>query len=772
MNTNSRLLEEIKNVVLQEDIKLVSVDIFDTLALRKIQPKEVFLRVGQKAEVKEIFESPANFLNKRVTAERIARENSPKEDITIEEIYNYLPIPKEVKKRILNYEVNEEANSIIINDQIVEILKFAKTLGKKIIAVSDMYLTKKHLRKIVFSKLEEELISDIYVSSEMGKLKATGNLYKAIKEKEKVDFNQWLHIGDNPIADYLRPLELGIKAKLYNVDSYLQEILDLEKKLNIQGFPSFYLVRKLTCLQNPYKDEKRKFFFNLGAHLFGPILWEFLQWLKNLAYKLKAPQVNFITREGIIFKHLFQMIAPEIETNILFLSRRSLILPALEVKKLTTFMKDMHFSETFPIYYTSSVKEIFSTLGLNLPKELNNIANLQIKSLMSDEKTWNSISKYLNKSKSKLKELSLKQRNYLLRYLKKVKNNSIFVELGGGGSIFPPLKKLLHKHFYIVTFYTHERGHELLLKEKHFSFLDIFNEESERAIGIIKRNTHVIESLLNGITATAVSYKQQNDKILPEVFNPLKSQLSPAEYEELALLFRAFISGMTRFFKLAKDYGQSHFISREEILKLIVRFLHIPTYEEATNIGDLFSDDGKEKTEIKKIIPDSLRKLEKYEIEKFISEFLSNINQKPEEIYWPQGIIAINRPSYLQTLHGLTTTIDSQASLLVHLCNNNNIKEVNIYGAGEFFRRLLPKLKLNGIKIIQVYDTKALVQTFKVGEFEVKPFKRPYLNKKPIIIASASFIEEISATINTELKKNGLKTKVVDITNGIRILGG
>jgi len=99
------------------DVKVISFDIFDTLALRDVQrPEQIFLRVGEKPEVLDIFDSPLSFKNFRVEAERRAREKYPQyEDIKLEWIYDLLPIPQKLKKRILEYEIEEERKSIFIN---------------------------------------------------------------------------------------------------------------------------------------------------------------------------------------------------------------------------------------------------------------------------------------------------------------------------------------------------------------------------------------------------------------------------------------------------------------------------------------------------------------------------------------------------------------------------------------------------------------------------------------------------------------------------------
>lgn len=55
----------------------------------------------------------------------------------------------------------------------------------------------------------------IYVSSEYGKTKRSGNLFRTVLEHEEVEASKILHIGDNLISDYLMPKKCGMKSFLY-----------------------------------------------------------------------------------------------------------------------------------------------------------------------------------------------------------------------------------------------------------------------------------------------------------------------------------------------------------------------------------------------------------------------------------------------------------------------------------------------------------------------------------------------------------------------------
>jgi signal transduction histidine kinase len=67
----------------------------------------------------------------------------------------------------------------------------------------------------ITQRLLELMGSSLNVSSEYGKTKRSGNLFRTVLEHEEVEAGKVLHIGDNLIADYLMPKKCGMKSFLY-----------------------------------------------------------------------------------------------------------------------------------------------------------------------------------------------------------------------------------------------------------------------------------------------------------------------------------------------------------------------------------------------------------------------------------------------------------------------------------------------------------------------------------------------------------------------------
>ncbi|MCD4668153.1 MAG: hypothetical protein K8R44_06155, partial [Sulfurimonas sp.] len=178
-SSKSILEKEYLKYLKNKNIKVISFDIFETLAYRKVKKTtNLFKNIARHKFVKNIFFTKENFVLARVEAEKKARKiNSKNEDITLNLIYKQLPLNKKQRLKIIQIELKEERKSLYINYQIKRWIKLANKYKKKIILTSDTYFSSKELNKLVLFKFnKQDLISNIYISNEQNKTKATGNL--------------------------------------------------------------------------------------------------------------------------------------------------------------------------------------------------------------------------------------------------------------------------------------------------------------------------------------------------------------------------------------------------------------------------------------------------------------------------------------------------------------------------------------------------------------------------------------------------------------------
>lgn len=193
---------------------VISFDIFDTLIKRKCgTPENVFDIVQDKYERITNIKMPYSYKERRIFAEKRARQCDQYQEIQFDNIFSYLNGFSETEKDLLKeLELETEYEQIIINEEMVSFYKQISGDNKNLILVSDMYLSYQFIEKIL-DKVGIIGYSCLYLSSKEKVTKSSGKLFKLIKMKYKN--KSIFHIGDNPIADFVRARINGYKSFLY-----------------------------------------------------------------------------------------------------------------------------------------------------------------------------------------------------------------------------------------------------------------------------------------------------------------------------------------------------------------------------------------------------------------------------------------------------------------------------------------------------------------------------------------------------------------------------
>lgn len=194
--------EGLKQLIDSHDV--ISFDIFDTLVMRKSYfNKDVFRMVAEK--YKQI--DPAEFFKARVEAEyNLSRTRYPFMEEIYAEVGEKLGLSKELAEEIMNCEIAVEKAIIIPRKASVDIFEYCKDKGKKVYIVSDMYMCRKTLEKII-NDLGIVGYDGIFVSCEYNTSKPQ-HLFDCYVKEVKAD--SYLHIGDSEECDILPAAKLGI----------------------------------------------------------------------------------------------------------------------------------------------------------------------------------------------------------------------------------------------------------------------------------------------------------------------------------------------------------------------------------------------------------------------------------------------------------------------------------------------------------------------------------------------------------------------------------
>ena len=197
---------------------IISFDVFDTLVIRSVKtPSDVFDLVESAYNTESSAKAISGYKSIRMNAEQKARRESVYNEITLEEIFNNLNdiYGVEVCNRLKEIELKTELEVCHTNDEMAAFYRRMKDEGKRIVIVSDMYLSGEEIGRILekcgFADYER-----LYVSSDYRKTKRDGSLFdQVITDCCVTDVSRILHIGDHPRSDYSVPKNKGLKAFLY-----------------------------------------------------------------------------------------------------------------------------------------------------------------------------------------------------------------------------------------------------------------------------------------------------------------------------------------------------------------------------------------------------------------------------------------------------------------------------------------------------------------------------------------------------------------------------
>ena len=738
-----------------KEIKFISFDIFDTLVFRDVSnPREIFKQLGKEKYVLNIFKDASNFKKCRMDAELKARKkNSNLEEVNLDLIYEQLPLNKEQKIKIIKKEIALEKKSLYVNKQIEKWISLAIEYDKKVILISDMYLTRVQLEDVALFKVKNRsVIHKVFVSNEYDASKATGNLYNKVLESLELKSNQLLHIGDNFHSDYRMAKERKILVLYYGMKKYVKKSFSLENAYSKQG-SKYFNYRVQSSLLSPYTSVKEDFFFNLGATLFGPILWEFSHWVSELATKNNTNQINCVMREGRIFKKYISKVNKNLKVNLVYASRKSTFLASLSEEKLKKNGFDIYTHREL------SVKNLFELYGLVIQnKKIRRVENVLLKDLSNILDEGKSlfdlvISELKYNIKTIIKNINT-QKKYLKKYLKELNytKNSILIDFGGTGTILKNITSTFKKNKkqkLNILFYMHGEGMNKMVNENIESFFS-YNENNKNNIEILRRSHEFIEVLFNGLNQTTLSYEQRENRI-QAIKDKLNTTLSSNKKS-----LNAFDRGIDCFFTIGKKYNiKFDIFKKEKLLSMIGRLIDMPTFEESKYIGSLAYDESYGNNDIKTIIDSvHLKEIKAYGIEKAYKNNNSNLAFKIGEIPWVQGVLTQLDGKYIPKIRSLNIqSVNTSAinKILDKLDKYTQIKEVYIYGVGQFFIELVPFLKERNIKIKGLIDTKAKFLEFEVEGYKVKSFENiNFSHKDCIIISSAVFAMEINNMIKKE----------------------
>lgn len=334
------------NIVFHE---FISWDLFDTLVDRPfIHPHELFQFIEDMIKFKtgNIY---FNFHMLRQESERIARAVNPNREIDFDEIYYHFQkktgFDSKFIEQLKKWEIEAELSCVRPRYMMKKTWQFAKNLGKVRTIITDIYLFKNDIVKLL-DVCGYRDYDYLFVSSDEKLRKEDGSIYplyiKTINKNHGA--GAMLHIGDNPRAD-------GEMAKRFGIRDYIipkaMDSLHGSDYPRLLGSPLHHncydtsaiigmIANKLFSSPRPYFDAStiaNGFLYNIGYSVLGPLMLGYVQWVIRRAKSLDVQVLYFLARDGFLIMKVYDLFKekyPDLPNyKYLLCSRRSVSVAAM-----------------------------------------------------------------------------------------------------------------------------------------------------------------------------------------------------------------------------------------------------------------------------------------------------------------------------------------------------------------------------------------------------------------------------------------------------------
>ncbi len=284
--------------------KVILVDCFNTIIMRKISPTEVMYRWAEN--VGKIYQiEPSIIYNGFVKIRtRLALNHKfyhGELEYRFEEVLNILGEKlaskinldvAEFVKTAMEVYITTEQEFQYLNAETIATLREYQQAGKPIYIVSDFNCGKEVLSRWLEALGVRDLFTDIFVSCDYMKSKLTGRMYTHLKETLGIKGRSVLLIGDNGYGDIFKARLKGFSTKKVHT-KYEKSDKNLKK----------YIKKGRNCL------EYEKIFQEFGKEYnYSNCAFPLYVFTKRLYERLVATgktDVFFLSREGWFLKKLF-----------------------------------------------------------------------------------------------------------------------------------------------------------------------------------------------------------------------------------------------------------------------------------------------------------------------------------------------------------------------------------------------------------------------------------------------------------------------------------
>ena len=341
------------------DKDVVSFDLFDTLFIRRIENPDIvkipvarFIaihanRLGVSVpwlhvdSVRSKYENAQRERNGAAGPDHEARYDDYMQEM-LEEIFGD-KLPEGFLQTVADFEMEIEKSVLVVREPFRQWLQELHEAGKRVFIASDIYLPSKYLKHLVEWAGLSPYVEDVISSADTFEAKASGAGFERMQREYDLDRNSWLHVGDNPFSDGLRPADLGITALVLR-DAREKQRKMIARDINLAASSKvFWRGRNLHQLMLPLEAENRPRdpLYTDGYNFLGPVVSYFIQRVMEHTMHHRIQRIYFLSREGWMFQECWNRIEPRLnpveqfhQASYLHVSRVALAQAACAIKGL------------------------------------------------------------------------------------------------------------------------------------------------------------------------------------------------------------------------------------------------------------------------------------------------------------------------------------------------------------------------------------------------------------------------------------------------------
>lgn len=378
---------------------IVSFDLFDTLLIRRIHDPDLVKLPVARYIAALAKQHGLNWSWQRVQALRDAVEQRQRQktgqsfddfeacypvfmEETLGEIFQD-SMSSELLNMVTDYELKMESSMLVPRQQFVAWLAELQELQKRIFIVSDIYLPARHLERLAEQAGLLQFAEAVISSADTFLAKASGKAFPLMQKRFDLPRQGWLHVGDNPISDGVRPVEFGLKALvLHDADEKWRKAI-VKRQTNYSDGRPFWRGRALQQLMMPLEAEniKRPKLYTEGYNFLAPLIGAFVQRIAERCRELGIKKVYFMSREGWTFDRVWDEIAPVLfpegalpQTHYLYVSRMALAGASCAQQGLTRDNADIVFLPAG----NRDFRDVCRIFGLQVEPLLSHLHNHQL----------------------------------------------------------------------------------------------------------------------------------------------------------------------------------------------------------------------------------------------------------------------------------------------------------------------------------------------------------------------------------------------------------